>query len=35
MKCICKFHYKYLKDIDMFGKEPEIYYKGESKKLHG
>ena len=32
MKCICNVHCKYLKDIDMFGKEPEIYYKGESKK---
>ena len=32
MKCICNIHCKYLKDIDMFGKEPEIYYKGESKK---
>ena len=32
MKCLCNVHCKYLKDIDMFGKEPEIYYKGESKK---
>jgi len=32
MECICNTHCKYLKDIDMFGKEPEIYYKGESKK---
>jgi len=32
MECICNVHCKYLKDIDMFGKEPEIYYKGESKK---
>ena len=32
MKCLCNVHCKYFKDIDMFGKEPEIYYKGESKK---
>jgi len=28
MKCICNF----IKEIDMFGKEPELYYKGKSKK---
>ena len=28
MKCICNFS----KEIDMFGKEPELYFKGKSKK---
>ena len=32
MKCICNVRCKYLKEIDMFGKEPELYYKGRSKK---
>ena len=32
MKCLCNLHCKFLKLIDMFGKEPELYYKGESKK---
>ena len=32
MKCICNVKCKYLKDIDMFGKEPQLYYKGEEKK---
>ena len=27
----CKFIY----DIDFFGKEPELYYKGKEKKYHG
>ena len=32
MKCLCNVRCKLYKDIDMFGKEPEIYYKGRSKK---
>ena len=32
MKCICNVTCKYIKDIDMFGKEPQLYYKGEAKK---
>ena len=32
MKCLCNIKCKYLKDVDMFGKEPELYYKGSSKK---
>ena len=32
MKCICNVTCKYIKEIDMFGKEPQLYYKGESKK---
>ena len=32
MKCLCNIKCKYLKDIDMFGKEPQLYYKGEEKK---
>jgi len=32
MKCICNIKCKYFKDIDMFGKEPQLYYKGEEKK---
>ena len=32
MKCICNVKCKYFKDIDMFGKEPQLYYKGEEKK---
>ena len=32
MKCICNVTCRYIKDIDMFGKEPQLYYKGESKK---
>ena len=32
MKCLCNVRCKLYKDIDMFGKEPEIYYKGSSKK---
>ena len=35
MKCLCNLHCKFLKHVDMFGKEPELYYKGESKKLLG
>ena len=32
MKCLCNIKCKYLKDVDMFGKEPELYYKESSKK---
>ena len=32
MKCLCNVRCKYLKEIDMFGKDPELYYKGRSKK---
>ena len=32
MKCLCDLRCKYWKEIDMFGKEPELYYKGRSKK---
>ena len=32
MKCICNVTCKYIKDIDMFGKEPQLYYKREAKK---
>ena len=32
MKCICNIRCKLWKDIDMFGKEPELYYKGNTKK---
>ena len=32
MRCICNVNCKYLKDIDMFGKEPQLYYKGKAKK---
>ena len=32
MKCICNVTCKYIKDIDMYGKEPQLYYKGEAKK---
>ena len=32
MKCLCNIKCHYLKDVDMFGKEPEIYYKKSSKK---
>ena len=32
MKCLCNIHCKIFKDIDMFAKEPELYYKGKSKK---
>ena len=32
MKCICNIQCRYFKDIDMFGKEPQLYYKGEEKK---
>ena len=32
MKCLCNLRCEYLKEIDMFGKEPELYYKGSPKK---
>ena len=32
MKCLCNLRCNYLKEIDMFGKNPEIYYKGRPKK---
>ena len=32
MKCLCNLSCRFLKDVDMFGKEPELYYKGRSKK---
>ncbi len=32
MKCLCNIRCRLLKYADMFGKEPEIYYKGSSKK---
>ena len=32
MKCLCNIKCRYLKEVDMFGKEPELYYKGSSKK---
>ena len=35
MKCLCDLRCKYWKEIDMFGKEPELYYKGRSKRLLG
>ena len=32
MKCLCNLHCRLIKDVDMFGKEPEFYYKGKPKK---
>ena len=32
MKCLCDVRCRLLKDVDMFGKEPELYYKGRPKK---
>jgi len=32
MKCLCNIQCHYLKEVDMFGKDPELYYKGNSKK---
>ena len=32
MKCLCNLRCQYWKEIDMFGKEPEFYYKGRPKK---
>ena len=32
MKCLCNVRCRIIKDIDMFGKEPELYYKTRPKK---
>lgn len=32
MKCLCNISCRIFKEIDMYGKEPELYYKGRSKK---
>ncbi len=32
MKCLCNIKCRLFKYVDMFGKEPEIYYKGSQKK---
>ena len=32
MKCLCNIQCRLLKYLDMFGKQPEIYYKGSPKK---
>ena len=32
MKCLCNLRCKLFKDFDMFGKEPELYYKEKPKK---
>ena len=32
MKCLCDVRCRLWKDVDMFGKEPEFYYKGRPKK---
>ena len=32
MKCLCNVRCRLLKDIDMFGKEPELYYKTRPNK---
>ena len=32
MKCLCDVKCRVLKDVDMFGKDPELYYKGRPKK---
>ena len=32
MKCLCNVRCRLIKDIDMFGKEPELYYKTRPKK---
>ena len=32
MKCLCNIRCRLLKYADMFGKEPELYYKGSPKK---
>ena len=32
MNNICNVHCKFLEDIDLFGKEPELYYKGNPKR---
>ncbi len=35
MKCLCNVRCRLVKDVDMFGKEPELYYNCRPKKLHG
>lgn len=35
MKCLCNVKCGNLKDVDMFGKEPELYYMGRQKKHLG
>ena len=32
MKCLCNVRCRIVKDIDMLGKEPELYYKTRPKK---
>ena len=32
MRKTCNINCKYIQDIDLFGKEPELYYKGKSKR---
>ena len=32
MKCLCDVKCRIIKDVDMFGKDPELYYKGHPKK---
>ena len=32
MKCLCNMRCRMMKEIDMFGKEPEFYYKKSTKK---
>ena len=32
MKCLCNVRCRLIKDVDMFGKEPELYYNGRQKK---
>ena len=32
MKCLCDVKCRVMKDVDMFGKEPELYYKTRPKK---
>ena len=32
MKCLCNIKCRNIKDVDMFGKDPELYYQGQRKK---
>ena len=32
MRNLCNIHCKLIDDIDLFGKEPELYFKGNSKR---
>ena len=32
MKCLCNVRCRLVKDVDMFGKEPELYYNCRPKK---